>query len=171
MKYKLSLAIFSWLLMAAQVSTHGKWRVYEWSSESTGTRTMSSKAGEYIETGNFLTLHRYFGLRCDQKEGSKTLLFIFDVGEPVAEPQSDVSVIVKIDDEKPIDIGGRMFTGSYEAGYVRYTSLMHSDLLNQMKAGDKLSVQVRSPTSRASYKVSLIGFTAANTPIIEMCDR
>jgi hypothetical protein len=106
MRYKLSLAIFSWLLMAAQVATYGNWIVDERSNEATGTRTMSSKAGEYVESEGFRTLKNYFGLRCDVKSNGKNLIFIFGVDEPVAEPGSDITIVVKVDGDPPINITG-----------------------------------------------------------------
>ena len=171
MRYKLSLATFSWLLMAAQVATYGSWIVDERSNEVTGTRTMSSKAGEYVESGGFRTLQNYFGLRCDVKGDSKNLIFIFGVDEPVAEPGSDITIVVKVDNDPPINVTGKTFSGSDNSGYARYLSLMHRELLDQLKAGNRATVQVRSPLSRVNYAVSLVGFTAANERILEMCRK
>jgi hypothetical protein len=171
MKYKLSLAVFSWLLMAAQVATYGDWVVDERSNEATGTRTMSSKAGEYVESEGFRTLQSYFGLRCDVKGDSKNLIFIFGVDEPVAEPGSDITIVVKVDGDPPINITGNTFSGSDTTGYARYLSLMHRDLLDRLKAGNRAAVQVRSPVARVNYAVSLVGFTAANERILEMCRK
>ncbi len=171
MKIRLFLVMTAWLLMAAQVATYGHWTVYERTSETTGTQSKSSKAGEYVRTGDVLVLEKYFGLRCDVQGQSKTLLFIFDAGESVAEPRSDVTIAARVDDNPSVRLAARTFAGSSDTGYARFVALAHADLLEQMKAGTRASILVTGPTGRSDYVVSLIGFTAANAPIIEMCGR
>jgi invasion protein IalB len=48
---------------------------------------------------------------------------------------------------------------------------MHRDLMDRLKAGNRATVQVRSPVARVNYAVSLVGFTAANERILEMCRK
>lgn len=116
-----------------------------------------------------------FGVRCDiSKSGNKDFMLTFSVDNAIATPNSSVAVFVKVDENDPISLSGKLYSNSYESGFVRLTSGNKSlleKLVSQGVAGSKMSVRIQDSrkSSIENYSVLLRGFTKHTKEALKAC--
>ncbi|MFA0553462.1 hypothetical protein AB4538_21695 [Vibrio lentus] len=144
-----------------------KWLSTDKTDEITGERTLSAFSYEYGQD-------EYIGIRCDVSNDSKKVMLTFDVDAALGTPRTEVDLFVKVDDNQPVSLRGRLFTNSYRSGYVRSndkTELDISKLIAQMISGKKAYVKVQNDrrSEVINFNVGLSGFTAKTKKLLSLC--
>jgi len=156
-----------------------------WSSRSENdaftneiTHTATGDSGSFSSLANrsFVRRDGYdFGVRCDvAQDGEKDFMLTFTVDGALATPSSRAYVYVKVDENAPIELIGKLFSNSYRSGYVLMNSTNQEKIekfVAQGIAGNKLMIRVHDErrSEIEDYLVMLKGFTKHTAKAANAC--
>lgn len=112
-----------------------------------------------------------FGVRCDVVGKEKMFIFFFSGPDVISTPNSRMTVKVKIDSNDVLDYKGRMFTNSYQSGFMYPIDADTSKLVSQMRKGNNMKVRIANirRSNIVNYSVSLSGFSKESATAVKLC--
>lgn len=150
--------------------------------EFTGKVTYSATAyaGSFFKGADKKTIFladtsHSLGIRCDiATANSIDFMFTFGVKDALATPNSAVSVLLKVDDNQPVELLGQLYSNSYREGFIRLTPNNRQQLLSvisQAAVGNKVLIRVydEGKSTIENYSVLLKGFTKSTSEALKAC--
>lgn len=140
------------------------WKFSQTIDEFTEQRTLSAFAlGSTRDHWGNRDYHS-LGIECRNKS-DLSLTFSTNI---IATPSSNnITLYIKIDQNKAVKLSARMYRNSYESGYVTINKT--NSLFDQLKAGNRARVRIDAGNEIIDWSVSLKGFTQSSAKVLNDC--